>query len=283
MKLMLIAFFSLLPFKVSVEPSRSCSNCYYGITRNNEIEYLMIKNIFKNLVANHWNITMDSSNNFHKTSSNFLKICDLNIDYVCVNQKITKDYRHPSHLFKSAKNYSETIRAEYEANWYLNEKLIDVSKHENKKHANFCNSLGLKLYCVLFDYISTNGKLNVCKMLSINQDEVMSSLIDYYIAQAFIKSCYGNLELIARGIYKMIKYDCDHAFTMKSTYFSSKYLNFFRACDAYSNLNDLIMNKLETNCSNSVNNYRNKKHCVWYEAVCKYPIKCLKSMNWTDN
>ena len=260
-----------------------CQNCYYGITRNSENEYLMVKNIFSNLFSEHWNITMDSLANFQKTSTSFLKTCDVNIDYVCIKQTIAKDYRHPNYLFKGPKKFNESVRNEYEANWFLNYKLIDVSKHENKKHETLCNNLGLKIYCILFDYINMNGKLNVCKMLSISQDEIISQLLDYYVAQTFLKSCYGNLEMVARGINKLIKFDCDHAYTMKSTYFSSKYLNLFRTCDAYSNVNEMVMNKLDTNCTNSTHNYRNKRHCVWYEAVCKYPIKCLKSLNWTEN
>jgi hypothetical protein len=278
----LIIFIACFLLLNSQETSERCTNCYYGITRNSEIEYLMVKTIFTNLLTQHWNVTMDSLSNLHKSSTNFLKTCDVNIDYVCIKQTIAKDYRHPSHLFKGAKTINESVRYEYEAGWFLNNKLIDVSKHENKKHENLCNNLGLKIYCVLFDYINSNGKLNVCKMLSISQDEIISQLIDYYIAQSFIKSCYGNLEMISRGIHKMLKYDCDHAYTMKSTYFSSKYLNLFRTCDAYSNVNEMIMNKLETNCSSAILNYRNKKNCVWYEAVCKYPLKCLKSMNWTE-
>jgi hypothetical protein len=281
--LILINIINLIIVSHQQQQQKSCSNCYYGITRNNENEYLMVKNILKNLVDHHINITMDSLHNFEQASTKFLKTCDGNVDYICIKQTIVKDYRHPNRLFKGPKSFNETIKHEYEASWFLNHKLIDVSKHENKKHANFCNNLGLKLYCLLFDYVSSNGKLNVCKMVSTSQDEIISSLIDVYIAQTFIKTCYGNLEMISRGFYKLLKFDCERAYTMRLTYFTSKYLNLFRTCDPYSNLNDLIMNKLENNCSSALHNLRNKKHCIWYEAVCKYPIKCLKTMNWTDN
>lgn len=295
------------------QQQQPCINCYYGITRNNENEYLIIKNLFKTLFNYHLNITLDSINTLDKTSTTFLKTCDLNIDYVCIKQTISKDYRHPNHLFKNIKLNnitskissssssssnnssksgsinSQKIKSEYEANWYLNYKSIDTNKHENSKYANFCNQIGLKLYCLLHDYINLNGKLNVCKMVSIHQDELLSSLFDYYMAQTFMKNCYGNLEMVSRGIYKLLKFDCQRAYTMKLTYYNSKYLNFIRTCDENTNLNDLIIHKLDTNtthnssnCTNIMHNFRNKRHCLWYEAICKHPVQCLKSLNWTD-
>ena len=59
------------------ETNEKCPNCYYGITRNSENEYLMVKNIFSNLFSKHWNITMDSLSNLQKSSTTFLKTCDV--------------------------------------------------------------------------------------------------------------------------------------------------------------------------------------------------------------
>ena len=113
----------------------------------------------------------------------------------------------------------------------------------------------------------------------------MTGLIDYYIAQTFIKSCDGNLELLANSIFRLIKYDCERASRFKLAYYNSKYLNMFRTCDPELTVNDLVSSGRFANCTNlgNLNGTANRKYCSWFEAVCKYPYTCLRSMNWIDN
>ena len=119
-----------------------------------------------------------------------------------------------------------------------------------------------------------------------SSEEPVSTLVDYYISQSFLKNCDGNFEMLANSIYKLSKYDCDRAYKFKIAYYNSKYLNFFRACDPLGVLtvNDLINTGNFNNCTNlnSLSGSTNKKHCAWFEVVCKYPTTCLKSMNWVN-
>ena len=61
--------------------------------------------------------------------------------------------------------------------------------------------------------------LNFAKRSS--SEEPVSTLVDYYISQSFLKDCEGNVEMLAYSIYKLSKYDCDRAYKFKLAYFNS--------------------------------------------------------------
>ena len=89
--------------------------------------------------------------------------------------------------------------------------------------------------------------------------------------------------MIADSIYRLGKYDCDRAYKYKLAYFTSKYLNLFRTCDSELNVNDLVNSGNFSNCTTgNLSSSLSKKYCTWFEIVCKYPIKCLKSMSWVN-
>lgn len=128
------------------------------------------------------------------------------------------------------------------------------------------------------------NKIFKCSSRS-SSEEPVSTLVDYYIAQSFLKDCDGNVEMLAYSIYKLSKYDCHRAFRFKLAYFNSKYLNLFRTCDPDLTVNDLVNSGDFNNCTNlnSLSGAINKKYCSWFEIVCRYPLTCLKSMNWINN
>ena len=133
------------------------------------------------------------------------------------------------------------------------------------------------------DYAREQTKIFKCSSKSYLEEPV-TTLIDYYIAQTFLKNCYGNLELLAQSIHKLLKYDCERAHKFKIAYFNSKFLNMFRVCDPNLNVNDLLNDpqKVNSNCTQMHNGFINKKYCAWFEVVCKYPTTCLKLQNWID-
>lgn len=270
----------LVSFNSCLGKEKLCDNCYYGITRNNENEYLMIKNILNFLIENHYNITLDLVNDIGHSSA--VRKCDSNVEYMCVKQTIQKDFRHPTHLFKGILHQTDSdkvVYKQYEEEWYRKYKLI-YSDKQDKQYTDSCNEIGLRIYCFLYDY-KPFYRQAYCKTVSNNQEEITSILLDYYIAQSLIKNCAGNLEMIARGLNKILKYDCNRAYSMKIAYFSSKYLNLIRTCTSDLNVNEL-MGSLPTDCSNNMKYFRNTRLCIWYEAICRHPITCLMSKNWID-
>jgi hypothetical protein len=263
-------------FILSEHPNAKCT---YSISRLSENEYLMIKNILNVLVNHHWNITLDFLNVILEPIS--IK-CDQYFDYVGVSQVIAKDFKHPNNLFKklTANQTNQSIKLEYEAEWFQKYKLIKVSL-QPVKYFNICNKLGLKLHFLLHDYAQQQAKIFKCSSYS-NQEEPVGRLIDYYIAQTFWKNCDGNLEMLANSIYRLLKHDCERAHKFKIAYYNSRYLNLFRACDPDLTVNDLLNSGRFANCTNhvSLNGFLNKKFCSWFQIVCKYPTNCLKSMGW---
>ena len=282
----LIILFCLINIAYTCDENQlNGTKCAYRISRLNENEYLMIKNILNNLIEHHWNITIDFLNLFPEPS---MKACDQYFDHVGVSQVIDKDYRHPNTLFKRVPpgQINQTVKTQYEIEWFEKYKMIKYLL-QSPKYLNQCNNIGLKLYFLLHDYGREQGKIFKCSSRS-SQEEPVSTLIDYYIAQTFLKNCDGNLEMLANSIYKLIKYDCERAHKFKLAYFNSKYLNLFRACDPNLTINDLLNSGKFNNCSNVVINssqkgFLNKKYCAWFQVVCKYPSTCLRSLSWTDH
>lgn len=260
---------------------KSSLKCAYRISRFSENEYLMIKNIMQNLILLHWNITLEYTNFYFEPN---VRLCDQYFDHVGINQVLSKDFRHPNALFKNIAHnlINQTIKTQYEIEWYEKYKLIKC-KLQSTTYLAQCNNLGLKLHLLIYQYPEEKHKILRCNT-RYNQEDSITNLIDYYISQSFLKNCLGNIELLAKGIYKLLKYDCERANDFKLAYFNSKYLNLFRACDPSLTVNDLMMNSSQfTNCENSqVYGFLNKKYCSWFEIVCKYPTICLKSMNWTN-
>lgn len=260
---------------------KSNSKCSYRISRFTENEYLMIKNIMQNLINLHWNITLDYTNFYFHPNT---RQCDQYFDYIGINQVLIKDFRHPNALFRNLNESSinKTIKTQYEIEWYEKYKFIKY-KLQSPTYLNQCNSLGLKIFLLMYQYPEEKHRILRCNT-RFNQEDSITNLIDYYISQSFLKSCSGNIELLAKSIYKLLRYDCERANTFKLAYFNSKYLNLFRACNPNLTANDLMMNGTQfTNCTNShLNGFLNKKYCTWFEIVCKYPTQCLKSLSWTN-
>ena len=247
------------------------AKCAYRISRLNEIEYLMVKNILGNLIEKHRDVSAQYLNFFFNSQ---LRACDQYFEYHAIKQVIQKDYRHPHSLFDKLppSQVNKTVRLQYEIEWLDKYKLI---KHElqSVRNADQCNSFGLKLYYLIYEFAKNQRHIFKC---SSGEEEPVSNLIDYYISQTFHKSCDGNLEMLSYAIYRLLNYDCSRAYAFKLAYFNSKYLNLFRTCDPDLNVNDLLNSGRFKNCSGSASS----KNCAWYEITCKYPEICLKSMNW---
>ena len=278
--LFICIFVHFTQFASQQSPCKPNTKCTYRISRNMENEYLMVKNIMNNLVSRHWNITIEYVNYYLEKN---YRDCDQYFEHVGINQAIDKDFRHPNSLFKNINGslVNNTIKKQYEIEWYQKYKLINYQL-QPKNHLLQCNKLGLKIFLLLHEYPNQKYKILKCHS-KLNLEETVTTLVDYYISQSFLKDCYGNFELLAKSIYKVMKYDCERATTFKVVYYNSRYLNFFRTCDPDLTLKDLVENPKISNCTNShINGVIAKKYCAWFEAVCKYPAICLKSMNWTD-
>lgn len=65
--------------------SKNSTKCSYRISRLDENEYLMVKNILNNLLTRHWNITLEYL--FFKPESGEYKVCD---QYFGINCAILK-------------------------------------------------------------------------------------------------------------------------------------------------------------------------------------------------
>lgn len=250
------------------------NKCSYRISRLNENEYLMVKSILEKLIDNHWNVTLEFLNYYLETQS---RSCDQYFDYVAVNQVISKDFRHPNFLFKNLdkSQINSTVKLEYEIEWYEKYKMIKYGL-QSTKYLTQCNNIGLKIHFLMLDYDREQSQIFKCSS-KLYLEEPVTKLIDYYISQTFLKSCYGNLELLAKSIYKLLKYDCERANKLKIAYFNSKYLNLFRTCNPNLTINDLINMGSFKNCTktNDLHGFVNKKFCQWFEVVCKFPSTCL--------
>ncbi len=288
--LVALVFTSLL-VKTSASGRVQCKDdCFYGITRNVENEYLIKKNILRNLILYHYNITITSFNLIYDKESMW-SFCNDNIDFTCVKQLIDKDYRHPNHLFKTipANRINETVKKQYEADWYLKYKLINTDRQSNYYK---CNELGLKIHCLMYGRSGFDSVADkkTTRAYCDNHDGDLAPLVDYYIAHSLLNDCYGNLELIVRGIFNIIKQDCQNLSIninrnsqRQITYYNSKYLNFFRTCKYNTNINDLLTT---INCTSnnghmqSTKTYRSSQLCKWH-STCKHSLECLKALNWT--
>jgi hypothetical protein len=162
--------------------------------------------------------------------------------------------------------------------WYEKYKQIKYEL-QSKKYLNICNKLGLKIYYLLFDYVKEQSKIFKCSS-KLNQEEPVTTLLDYYIAQTMLKSCFGNIELLARSVHKLLRYDCERVHQFKIAYAYSKYLNMFRVCNSSMTVNDLANSGKFDNCTNThyLNSTVNKKYCTWFELVCKFPASCIESL-----
>lgn len=147
---------------------------------------------------------------------------------------------------------------------------------QSHRYVDQCNAIGLKLHYLMHEYQRHERSIFKC---SHGYEETVTDLVDFYIAQTFLKSCEGNLEMIAHGIYKLLKFDCSRAYRYKTAYFNSHYLNLFRACDPELTVNDLLRSGNFTESCKTPTTSKNVD-CAWYEIVCKYPETCLKSMKW---
>jgi hypothetical protein len=248
--------------------------CTYRISKPAENEYLIIKNIMENLLSFHWNITLDYVNFY---LDNNLKACDQNIEIIGVDQVIARDFRHPNALFKNLSDAStnKTVKDQYESEWFERYKLIKP-KLQSKTYYTFCNTIGLKIHFLMYLYGEKEARSVKCSSEK-NEEALVALLLDFYISQTFMKNCYGNLEMLARSIRKLLKHDCERAHSFKTAYFNSKYLNLFRTCDPNLSVYDLTQNRPVSKCTNKfLNGTINKKYCAWYEIVCKQPNKCLK-------
>lgn len=286
MKLIESIFFFYLLFLASFSFDNGCdsdSNCSYRISRPSEDRYLIIKNIMENLIVNHWNVTVDFTNFYMKPN---IKQCDQYFDQIAIKDAINKDYRHPNALFKNIPEemINQTIKTEYLKEWFEVFKFIKYD-FQSKTYREQCNNLGLKLFLVMYKYPEKKYKILRCNT-RFNQEDSVTHLVDFYVAQSFLKNCMGNVELIAKSIYKLIKYDCERASTFRLAYFNSKFINMFRTCSLNLTANDLMLESSKfTNCSNTtqLNSILSKKYCSWFEIVCKYPIQCIKSMKWSED
>lgn len=255
---------------------RQNQRCSYRISKLVENEYNIVRGIMENLMNAHWNVTLDFVNLYMDVN---LKVCDQYMDNVAVDKVLARDFRHPNALFRTLDDDNRTnqsVREQYEAEWFEKYKIIKPKLH-SKLNVQKCNALGLKLHALLYQYPErANGSAGSLLRCSSerNDDTLASTLIDFYISQTFMKSCLGNLELLAISIRRLLKFDCERAHKFKIAYFTSKYLNMFRTCDPYLTVSDLMTN--ESMCSNKeLNGTINRKYCSWFEIVCKYPAKCF--------
>lgn len=255
---------------------RQNQRCSYRISKLVETEYNIVRNIMENLVSSHWNVTLEFVNLYMDTN---LKSCDQYIDNMAVDKVLARDFRHPNALFRALDDDNRTnlsVREQYESEWFEKYKMIRP-KLQPQSNKNKCNALGLKLHALLYQYPErVNNSNTMFKCNSARNDETLAStLIDFYISQSFMKSCLGNLELLAMSIRRILKFDCERAHKFKIAYFTSKYLNMFRTCDPYLTVSDLMTDSSITCTNKELNGTINRKYCSWYEIVCKYPSRCL--------
>lgn len=262
---------------------RQNQRCSYRISKLVENEYNIVRNIMENLMNSHWNVTLEFVNLYMDVN---LRVCDQYMDNVAVDKVLARDFRHPNALFRALDDDNRTnasIREQYEADWFEKYKMIKPRLHA-RLNVQKCNALGLKLHALLYQYSErANGTGPVLRCSSErNDDTLASTLIDFYISQTFMKSCLGNLELLAMSIRRLLKFDCERAHKFKIAYFTSKYLNLFRTCDPYLTVSDLMMNQSISQCTNrELNGTINRKYCSWFEVVCKYPTKCFANTSTT--
>ncbi len=211
--------FLLIIFFINSSFLLSCNRenkCVYHISRLNENEYLMVKNILVNLYDRHWNITGLYLNFFFDSR---LKECDRSFDFKAVKQVINKDYRHPNSLFLRVPldKVNKTVKLQYEMDWLEKYKMIKYGL-QTFKYVDQCNEIGLKLFYLIHEY-PMHYRREIFKCSS-GHEETVSNLIDYYIAQIFLKGCDGNLEMLAHGIYKFV-------ILFKNYCFKGKFKRFF--------------------------------------------------------
>lgn len=156
----LVVFFlaRLSVTSASICSAKNNTKCTYRISRLDETEYLIVKNILNNLLSRHWNITLEWL--MFKPETKELKMCDQYFDHVAVNQVISKDFKHPNNLFKnvpSNKTNKETKR-QYEIEWYEKYKMIKYL-FQSERYLEKCNTIGLKLYFLLHEYGTEQGKV----------------------------------------------------------------------------------------------------------------------------
>lgn len=255
---------------------RQNQRCSYRISKLVENEYNMVRGIMENLMNAHWNVTLEFVNLYMDVN---LKVCDQYMDNMAVDKVLARDFRHPNALFRALDDDNKTnqsVREQYEAAWFEKYKLIKPKLH-TKLNVQKCNALGLKLHALMYQYPERANSSSLLRCTSErNEDTLASTLIDFYISQTFMKSCLGNLELLAMSIRRLLKFDCERAHKFKIAYYTSKYLNMFRTCDPYLTIGDLMMNESVRQCTNKeLNGTINKKYCSWFELVCKYPAKCF--------
>ena len=252
----------------------------------------MVKNILRNLMQHHWNVTLDMLG-VYLDGATFA--CDQYLDAVAVSQAKTRDYRHPHALFKHlpVERINQSVRVQYEMEWFDKFKMIRYDL-QAPRHLEQCNAIGLKLFFLMHDYEREQARIFKCSS-RLHSEEHVSALVDYYISRTFLKSCYGNLELIAHSIHRLLKFDCERAVKLKVAYYNSKYMNMFRTCDPELNVNDLLESGRFNNCSSTPTGSTaggssslrthiasQRKMCAWFDIVCKHPFACVRSMNWTD-
>ena len=198
---MLLAF--LITFFISTTHSLPCNRankCVYRISRLDENEYLMVKNILENLYDKHWEITASYLNFYFDPR---LKECDRSFDYKAIKQVINKDYRHPNSLFLRvpSEKLNKTVKLQYEIDWLEKYKMIKYGL-QPFKYVDQCNEIGLKLFYLILEFpLHYRREIFKC---SSGHEETVANLVDYYIAQTFLKGCDGNLEMLAHGIYKFV-------------------------------------------------------------------------------
>ncbi len=175
----LLAFILLVSFVYKSNSSSSssstsaqtiCKNntkCSYRISRVDENEYLMVKNILNNLLSKHWNITLEYL--FFIPETKELKMCDQYFDHVAVNQVISKDFRHPNNLFKKVNHTNKEVKKQYEIEWFEKYKMIKWN-YQSEKYLEKCNNFGLKLHFLLHEYGAEQGK--VCGYLFKLQKQI---------------------------------------------------------------------------------------------------------------
>ncbi len=196
-------FVFLITFFISSAHSIPCNRdnkCVYRISRPNENEYLMVKNILANLYERHWNITASYLSFYFDPR---LKECDRSFDFKAIKQVINRDYRHPNMLFLKVPSdkVNRTVKLQYEIDWLERYKMIKYGL-QPFKYVDQCNEIGLKVFYLIHEF-QLHYKREIFKC-SYGHEETVSNLIDYYIAQTFLKSCDGNLEMLAYGIYKFV-------------------------------------------------------------------------------
>lgn len=177
------------------------NKCVYRISRPDEEEYLLIKNILGRLYARHWDVTASYLSFYFDPR---LKECDRAFDFNAIKQVIHNDFRHPNSLFEKVpvNLVNQTVKLQYEIVWLHRYKMISYELQQ-AKYVDQCNAIGLKLYYLLHEFARHRRQIFKC---STGHEETVSNLVDYYIAQTFIKSCDGNLEMIAHGIHKFVEF-----------------------------------------------------------------------------